>query len=430
MRSPKHVTSRPANSLCRALAFIALLVFACSSLAADDPAVTSGRASSKVVPDASRAAQGVIATHEGLQLTVKAGCANVRIFTDGSDSVSYAVRLDPKAAGAAADALQDFFLTADKTSRGVMLIGQTQRARDCRSDVTYEIHVPRHYDLDIAVQSGDITAQSMDGIVALYTGGGAIRAGGIGASDAAAKGPASRVFAARLETGGGDICVGNIAGGLRAATAGGQIFAGDVHGPAVLRTGGGDIHVGHVFGGAHFTSGGGDIVARKVDGGVWADTAGGQVEIGNTAWLGAVGPEFATADRAAFPVILDHFQDPQEMPAVSNLADVTELMRIFDAFFWGGIRVDPADEQKRLTQSLAPEYPEVARLAGIEGDVTLRIFVGRDGTIRGITPVSGPPVLARAAMRAVERWRYTPALVDGRPVDVITSVTLAFRLHP
>jgi protein TonB len=80
--------------------------------------------------------------------------------------------------------------------------------------------------------------------------------------------------------------------------------------------------------------------------------------------------------------------------------------------------------------SIAPEYPEVARLAGIEGDVTLRIFIGRDGTIRGITPISGPPILARAAIRAVEQWRYAPVLMDGNPVDVVTTVTLAFRLHP
>jgi protein TonB len=71
----------------------------------------------------------------------------------------------------------------------------------------------------------------------------------------------------------------------------------------------------------------------------------------------------------------------------------------------------------------------VARLAGIEGDVTLRILIGEDGTVRDLRPVLGPPVLARAAMRAVEQWRYAPALVDGRPVDVVTTVTFAFHLR-
>jgi len=30
----------------------------------------------------------------------------------------------------------------------------------------------------------------------------------------------------------------------------------------------------------------------------------------------------------------------------------------------------------------------------------------------------------------VEQWRYVPALVDGHPVGVVSTVTLAFRLHP
>jgi protein TonB len=118
------------------------------------------------------------------------------------------------------------------------------------------------------------------------------------------------------------------------------------------------------------------------------------------------------------------------MPAMSDSADMSEFGRFFDIFLWGAIRVDAVDQQKRLVKSIAPEYPDVARLAGIEGDVTLRIFVGRDGTIRDVAPVSGPPVLARAAIHAVEQWRYVPAVVNGRPMNVITSVTLAFRLHP
>ncbi len=52
----------------------------------------------------------VIPTHENLQLTVKAICANVEIFTDAANQVSYSLRLDLKMAGADADALlRDFF---------------------------------------------------------------------------------------------------------------------------------------------------------------------------------------------------------------------------------------------------------------------------------------------------------------------------------
>lgn len=118
------------------------------------------------------------------------------------------------------------------------------------------------------------------------------------------------------------------------------------------------------------------------------------------------------------------------MPAFRDLADVTQLARLFDRLLWGALPVDASEQQKHLINSIAPEYPEVARLAGIEGDVVLRIFVGEDGAVRRITPVSGPPVLARAAVHAVERWRYAPALLNGRRIDVVTTVTLAFHLRP
>jgi protein TonB len=203
---------------------------------------------------------------------------------------------------------------------------------------------------------------------------------------------------------------------------------------AVLRTGGGDIHVGHIFGAAQFTSTGGDIVAKKIDGSVWADTAGGLIEIGDAARLASSAPGVSASWMQTMQALQGGLPRPadgqQEISAMTDLVEISGLGRFFDAFIWGAIRIEPADQQRRLIHSIAPEYPDVARLAGIEGDVTLRILVSEDGTIGDITPLSGPPILARAAIRAVEHWRYAPILVDGRPVGVVSTVTLAFRLHP
>lgn len=422
---------RPAIRIRWAVAVIAMLTLASSSLPAADPPSNFRLSSSESAKDDSSRRQGLIPTHAGLRLIVKAGCANVQIFTDATDSVSYALRSDAKVADADPDFSQNFPVTVRNTARGVVLFAPMGGESDCRKSVTYEIHVPLRYSLDVGVQAGNIVTQDIDGAVAFSTGGGDIRTGNIDASDSIPKDAANPLFVAHLQTAGGDICVGNVGGGLHAATPGGQISAGDVRGPAVLRTGGGDIHIGHVFGGAHFTSGGGDIVVRKVDGGLWADTAGGRVEIGNTARLAVIDPQFPAGQMNPFATQeADRSSDDrQAMPAATDPSDIAQFARLFDLLFRGGIRVDPMEQQTRLIQSIAPEYPDVARLAGIEGDVVLRILVGRDGAIREINPVSGPPVLARAAMRAVEQWRYAPTLVNGRPVDVITSVTLAFRLH-
>lgn len=105
------------------------------------------------------------------------------------------------------------------------------------------------------------------------------------------------------------------------------------------------------------------------------------------------------------------------------------LSRRVERLWWGGVRVDSAEQQKRLVAGSLPEYPEVARRAGIEGPVTLLLRIGQDGSVEDARLLSGEPVLGRAAAEAVEQWRYQPARIGDRPVNVLTSVTLAFELR-
>lgn len=412
---------------------VALLLFALAPLTVNgaNPHVSSIESETSE----NHSLSGAIPTHPGLQLTVQADCGDVQIFTDAANEVSYSLHphSGTAAAGPANDPavlLADFSLSARQTPRGVELIARALKERACRARVVYEIHVPRRYSLNVAVQSGAISAQDNDGGVAFFTGGGDIRLGSVASSALPTPSRRNSVFAARLESAGGNIVAGDIAGGLRATTGGGQIFAGDVHGPALLRTGGGEIRVGHVFGAAHLSSGGGNISASKIDGGIWAEADGGRVKIGNLPALSAFAPEFSGRDGDALEtsVLQSRSGNEQDLP-FGDAPDISRFARLFDAVFWGGIRVAPTEQQKHLVASVPPNYPEVARLAGIEGEVTLRVLIGEDGTVRDLRPVSGPPVLARAAMRAVEQWHYAPALVDGRPVDVVTTVTFAFHLR-
>jgi protein TonB len=74
-------------------------------------------------------------------------------------------------------------------------------------------------------------------------------------------------------------------------------------------------------------------------------------------------------------------------------------------------------------------YPEAARQAGIEGQVTLGLRIGRNGLVEDVRLLSGEPVLGRAAMEAVEQWRYAPLWISGQAVRTLTTVTLAFELR-
>jgi len=75
-----------------------------------------------------------------------------------------------------------------------------------------------------------------------------------------------------------------------------------------------------------------------------------------------------------------------------------------------------------------PEYPELARLARVEGDVEFEAVISKDGTIEQLKVLRGHPLLVNAALEAVRQWRYQPTLLNGEPVEVVTEITVNFKL--
>lgn len=106
-----------------------------------------------------------------------------------------------------------------------------------------------------------------------------------------------------------------------------------------------------------------------------------------------------------------------------------EIRRSILESWWGGIPVDADEMQRHLEHSVAPVYPDVARQAGIEGDVVLRVYVSSAGQVSGLKVLEGPPILARAAVQAVQKWQYQAPRIDGRPASVVTTLVVSFRLH-
>ncbi len=75
-----------------------------------------------------------------------------------------------------------------------------------------------------------------------------------------------------------------------------------------------------------------------------------------------------------------------------------------------------------------PVYPAEARRIGLEGTVVLDAFVSPRGKVEDIKLVSGPSVLAEAAIEAVSKWRYVPFVLDGRPIRKSTRINITFKL--
>jgi TonB family protein len=76
-----------------------------------------------------------------------------------------------------------------------------------------------------------------------------------------------------------------------------------------------------------------------------------------------------------------------------------------------------------------PVYPALAEEQFISGRVEVHFCISPEGRVYDAKSVQGSPILARAALEAVEAWRYEPARLNGTPVDSQASTNFDFKLN-
>jgi periplasmic protein TonB len=77
--------------------------------------------------------------------------------------------------------------------------------------------------------------------------------------------------------------------------------------------------------------------------------------------------------------------------------------------------------------SPAVSYPEIARQAGVEGNVVVRIVIDKTGKVTDAKALSGPMLLRDAAVRSLRERKYAPSQLNGQPISVVMLVTIQFR---
>lgn len=100
-----------------------------------------------------------------------------------------------------------------------------------------------------------------------------------------------------------------------------------------------------------------------------------------------------------------------------------------ESMFLGGVREDADEFKKRLITSPAPEYPELAQKAGLQGRVRMQVRVKSDGSLSVDKILEGEPALADAACSAIRQWRARPGQLGDKKVDIITTVAFDFNLR-
>jgi len=81
-----------------------------------------------------------------------------------------------------------------------------------------------------------------------------------------------------------------------------------------------------------------------------------------------------------------------------------------------------------LVERVAPEYPLLAVRARVQGVVILEAVVDRQGRVEDVRVLRSIPLLDKAAVTAVQQWRYSPLLLNGNPERFVLTVTVSFSL--
>src|SRR3989304_1265006 len=92
------------------------------------------------------------------------------------------------------------------------------------------------------------------------------------------------------------------------------------------------------------------------------------------------------------------------------------------------IRVGGQVQAARVISQPRPSYPPLAKQARIQGVVRLQAIIAKDGTVQELQILSGHPLLVQSAQDAVRQWRYQPTLLNGEPVEVVTTIDVIFTL--
>jgi len=83
----------------------------------------------------------------------------------------------------------------------------------------------------------------------------------------------------------------------------------------------------------------------------------------------------------------------------------------------------------KVTSRFEPVYTPEAKAAKIQGVVTLKVIVDRNGLARDIEVVKPlEPGLDQNAIVAVSQWQFAPGTKDGHAVDVVATIEINFKL--
>ena len=92
------------------------------------------------------------------------------------------------------------------------------------------------------------------------------------------------------------------------------------------------------------------------------------------------------------------------------------------------VMIDSKQAVQMVLAQAAPEYPPVAKVNYLTGQVRLELTIDSMGKVVRSHVVQGDAILAEAALQATHRWLYRPLTTPSGPAGFMTTVQLKFNL--
>lgn len=93
------------------------------------------------------------------------------------------------------------------------------------------------------------------------------------------------------------------------------------------------------------------------------------------------------------------------------------------------VKVAKAAAEAAIASRTTPAYPPIAKQMRIEGAVELRAIVNNSGAVQSVQVVTGNPILAKAAVDALNKWRFNSSKIEGNPELWTADFTVSFKLQ-
>ena len=121
--------------------------------------------------------------------------------------------------------------------------------------------------------------------------------------------------------------------------------------------------------------------------------------------------------------------NPEALTVVKNTS-FNELKMVVTETKLEAVDFIKVEHRPALTRHVVPDYPEMARAAGIEGKVVVSMVVDTLGNVASaeVYATSGNTLLDQAAVQAAYRCGFTPGFQRDRPV-VVRNVVIPFNFR-